>query len=44
MGLWIIPAVVVIVLAFVLERVARGTDRAPARRGAARLRFRRGDF
>jgi len=29
MGLWIIPAVMVIVLAFALEKVARGTDRAP---------------
>ena len=29
LGLWIIPAVMVIVLAFALEKVARGTDRAP---------------
>ncbi len=29
LGLWIIPAVVVIILAFALEKAARGTDRAP---------------
>ena len=28
-GLWIIPAVMVIILAFALEKVARGTERAP---------------
>lgn len=30
LGLWIIPAALVIVLAFVLEKVARGTDRTSA--------------
>jgi hypothetical protein len=30
MGLWIIPALLVIFLAFALEKAARGTDRASA--------------
>ncbi len=35
MGLWIIPALLVILLAFALEKAARGTDRAISGIGAA---------
>ena len=42
MGLWIIPTVLVIALAFVLERVARGTDQGSE--GATATALPPGDF